>query len=86
MIACRDLALDWTEEDMDCKQQAGAGDPPTALYLLRVWRVEGRQDPPLRAALKASTGSEWVGFASLEAMVAALRDGMEQDGGTVAEE
>ena len=53
----------------------------TVSYLLRVWRVRGDEGIVLRAALKSRHDAEWVGFASLEALVAALRAEMEEEGG-----
>jgi hypothetical protein len=53
----------------------------TVSYLLRVWRVRGEYGIALRAALKSRPDGEWVGFANLEALVAALRAEMEEEGG-----
>ena len=52
----------------------------TVSYLLRVWRVRGEEGIVLHAALKSRHDAEWVGFASLEALVAALRAEMEEGG------
>jgi hypothetical protein len=56
----------------------------TVSYLLRVWRVRGEEGIVLRAALKSRPDGEWLGFASLEALVAALRAEMEEEGGPMA--
>ncbi len=57
---------------MSTRKGIGA-EPEPALYLLRVWPARGQGGVALRAALKSHHDGEWVGFASLEAMVAALR-------------
>ena len=45
----------------------GSRDKPVYLsYLLRLWRVEGGEQPVWRASLKSARGGEQVGFASLE--------------------
>jgi hypothetical protein len=53
----------------------------TVSYLLRVWRVRTEEGNVLHAALKSRHDAEWVGFASLEALVAALREEMEAEEG-----
>jgi hypothetical protein len=58
----------------------------TVSYLLRVWRVRGEEGIVLRAALKACHNGEWLGFASLEALVAALRAEMEEENGPATED
>lgn len=43
------------------------------LFLLRVWRVQGEDGPALRAAVKSRHDGLWLGFASLDALVATLQ-------------
>jgi hypothetical protein len=42
-------------------------------YLLRLWRVSGAQEATWRASLEDPQTGERIGFASLDAMVADLR-------------
>lgn len=49
------------------------GQPEYLSYLLRLWRVEGGEQPIWRASLKGAGGGEQVGFASLEELFDYLR-------------
>jgi len=69
---------------MTGQQRSKKPGPTTVSYLLRVWRVRGEEGIVLRAALKSRHDAEWVGFASLEALVEALRAEMEQEDGPMA--
>ncbi len=55
-------------------------------FLLRVWRVPEQGGTTLRASLQSRLNGGWVGFASLEALVAALRSEVEREPGPVADE
>lgn len=52
----------------------GSREQPEYLsYLLRLWRVEGGEQPVWRASLKGVGGGQKVGFASLEELFDYLR-------------
>ena len=56
--------------------EAGEGSreqPEYLSYLLRLWRVEGGEQPAWRASLKGVGGGEQVGFANLEELFDYLR-------------
>lgn len=43
-------------------------------YMLRLWRVEGEEEPAWRASLESPHTGERLGFGSLAALVAFLED------------
>ena len=50
-------------------------------YLLRVWRVEVREQTIWRASLECAHTSEQLGFADLEVLCRYLRAETQQEGG-----
>ena len=54
-------------------------------YLLRVWRVEMREQTLWRASLECPHTGEQLGFADLEALCRYLRVETQQEGGDAAQ-
>jgi hypothetical protein len=62
------------KQGMMADTDAGSREQPEYLsYLLRLWRVEGSEQPVWRASLKGASRGEQVGFASLEELFDYLR-------------